>query len=137
MFCDIYSLKKYNLEDNTMSLEKRYDNGLAKSFSKYKIKNINNNFEVEDSKRMVLNYQMENVKTNLNIPPPANTMRPPPQHRIGLGNNNNISTLSYPHWGSWKGNFSGGRPVSPLSYDSDESSKSYGSKGNLTEEHGK
>lgn len=108
-------------------------NGLIKACNRYDLKKVSTNFE--DAKMPVVQKQQtQNSEINVNISPPLNIM-PPPPHKIV--NKDNVTPFSYNRKGYWKSNYINGRSLSPLGYDSDESSKSYGSKGNVAEEHGK
>lgn len=69
------------------------------------------------------------------VPPQLNTMPPPPHKLVGSGKN--ALPVSCNRREYWRSNYTNGRSLSPLGYDSDESCKSFGSKGNSTEEHGK
>lgn len=127
--------RKYKPENGILSnmpIEKCY-NGFAKTCNRYDIKKINNNFE-EDVKMMQIR-QMPNSEINVNVSLPLNTMPPPPHKTVN--DNKHLTPLSYNRRGNWKFNYINGRSLSPLGYDSDESSKSCRSKGNLAEEHGK
>lgn len=122
--------KSENSIIHNMPIEKCF----AKGYNKYDIKKINNNFEEDVKRTMIQKHQIQKSDINLNVSPPLNTM-PPPPHKVV--NDKNIAPLSYNRRGYWKSNFINGRSLSPLGYDSDESTKSYGSRGYVTEEHGK
>lgn len=127
--------------DNKMPTEKYY-NSLTKNCHRYDRKkfNNNNNVEVEDVKKVLVqqNQPLRNGEIHLNVSKaPLNTMPPPPPHKIVNTSNKSMLPLSYNRRNYWKSNYSNGRSLSPLGYDSDGSCKSYGSKGNISEEHGK
>lgn len=127
---------KYNKLENQMPAEKCY-NGFSKNCNKYNIKQINNNFEIEDVKKALVQREpLRNTEISVNLSQALNTMPPPPPHSV-INNNKSMLPLSYNRRGYWKSNCTNGRSLSPLGYDSDESCKSYGSKGNIREEHGK
>lgn len=116
---------------NLINNKDKYYNGCN---NRYDIKKLNNN--VEDVKKRLV-QQIQPLQNGEVILPPKklNTM-PPPPHKI-VNDNKSMLPVSYNRREYWRSSYTNGRSLSPLGYDSDESCKSYGSKGNGTEEHGK
>lgn len=125
---------------NKMPTRKYYYNGFTKTCNNCDLKKINNNnYENGNVKKHGLglgsnNKTLRNGELN-NVSPPLNTMPPPPPHKIVNNNNKSLLPINYNRRGYWKSGYTNGRSISPLGYDSDESCKSYSSKGNSIDEH--
>lgn len=94
---------------------------------------LNNNVELMDANNIDRVVDMpEGANVNM-APNNPYTIMPPPPHKIC---NKNIMILNYHKKDNWKVPNGNGRSLSPIGYESDESSQSYCSQGNMPDENG-
>lgn len=93
---------------------------------------FNNNVDVKDLKDNI-KHPGDLIQMRVQQNAPFDIM-PPPPHKI----NNNIMLYNYHNnrKANWKKNHVNRRSLSPLGYESDESTKSYCSQGNMPDENG-
>lgn len=108
---------------------------LAENQSDADVSVFNNNVDIKDLKDNIKHPGLTDNLIQMHVQQNAPfDIMPPPPHKI----NKNIMLFNYHNnrKANWKKQHANRRSLSPLGYESDESTKSYCSQGNMPEENG-